>query len=425
MKDLTKKIINNGNYDIAYYHCNKFSSIDIMLNFQMEASKQKYINVRTLFEYMFSNSKKYNSIESFNKKVKELYNINFYKVVMVLGDKLSISVKINIINPSFIGEDYFKDAIDFAKEVIYNPNFKNKMPDKNILSRKIKERKEACKNNLTNPDYKAYYNFTKNWGGNTHEMDELYASKREIDTLYKNASKELYETYKKLLNSFVSMEIMGDLDKEEIELIKETFKFDKVKKLDSNYYIPYSFETYDRVTKDKNVSESVYIELFEIKNYDYKEKYKYLLIERFLNYTVGRLLHQKLRDELGIVYNSSASFNDIYGFLMIVSNINRKNKNKCKKGIEDVINMLKDEKLINKLLKEALEMEEEKYYLSDEEYYAHLTYIREVSLKENLTMEELLNSIRKSTSKDILKAVNNLERRSSYFYEGTKEESNI
>lgn len=421
MKKLEKRIIHNGNYDIAYYPCNKFSSMDIIVNFQMQANKEKYFNIKMLVNYMTTITKKYNSIEVFNRKVKELYNIGFVPFICTIGNKIIVSIKINLINPRYLNDDYFKDAMDFVKEIFYNPYFIDKMPEKDIFSHKLKERKENYKSNLTSPDYKAYYQFTKNWGADSHDCDDFFGSKKEIDEIFKNSSQKMYDLYNELFNNFVSMEILGDFEEEELSLIKSTFKFNKVNKIDTNYFVPYKYEKYDKSTKDKNVSESIYFELFRINDYDIKDRSLYILIERFLNYSVGRLLHTKLRDELGIVYNSYASFNQEYGFLMFVSNINRKNKNKCRKGIEDTINMLKDEELINRLLKEAIEQEEEKEYLSDEDYYEHLSYISTETIRISISRREFLEYIKKVKYKDILWAVNNLERRSTYIYEGTKE----
>ena len=200
---LNKKTIKNGNYDITYYPCDRFSSMDIILNFQIKRSKSNYFDFKTLLNYMTCNSKKYNSLPKYNKREKELYNTWISYSIYPGGEKFFIEIRISFSNPRLLKDDYFNDAIDFAKEVIYNPNFKDGKVNKTIFRRGLKVHKEELKERLTNPDYKAHYDFMSSVAPNSYATDNLVGSKKEINDLFKNIDTRMYDTYKKLMDSFM------------------------------------------------------------------------------------------------------------------------------------------------------------------------------------------------------------------------------
>ncbi len=423
---LKKQIIKNDNFDITYYPFDRFSSMDIFLNFEMECSKENYFYLLLLTDYMFSTTKKYKDPNLYIRRTKELYNIGVYPIINTIGDKILVTVRINFINPKLLGEEnFFEEAVAFSKEVLFKPNFTNKLPDYKLFNRKLKELKEGYKDDLTNPDYKAVYYFNKYIGKECHRIDHLVGSKNELNNIFKGSYKKIYSMYQKLMNSFISMQILGDFSDKEINILKEEFKFNKVNKINDDYFVPYNFKKYNKKTVDKNAEHSVYFELYAVKNYDINNRYLYRTIMYFLNNQVGRILHTKLRDELGLVYSASAGFSGEYGFLMVISNIDRKNKEKCHNGIEDALNILKDEKLVEDLLEKAVKRAEEVEFLIDEDYFEYLEYVRRKSLKLNLTHDEFTEKLKGITPKDIIDAVNDLERRSTYIYEGTKNKENV
>ena len=64
---------------------------------------------------------------------------------------------------------------------------------------------------------------------------------------------------------------------------------------------------------------------------------------------MGKL--EVLRTELGIVYSAYADFFSQRGFIFISAKIDKKNKDKCIEGINEIMKRLHDKEKIAKLLK--------------------------------------------------------------------------
>jgi predicted Zn-dependent peptidase len=235
--------------------------------------------------------------------------------------------------------------------------------------------------------------------------------------------KDIIDAYHKIFDeSFVGLTIMGNVQEETLNIIKDLFKFKKVKILDDNYESSLEIKSDVPFIKesDKEQTESILHVCYDIKDYKKNTKYAFSVIASMLNST-GRVMHQVLRDELGLVYTTGASFDEKIGYFTFSALIDKNNLEECLKGFDMAIERLKSRESLDKLLPLVKNKWEMDAYIRDESKWNSLTDLFVASYKTRKTFKEELKCIEKITKEDVLNALDLLEKKVVYFYEGAKE----
>lgn len=422
---ITCKDIDMGNYTLKYYKCNKFTTNQINFIFETKLTKNKIYDLDMIAEYLVSTNKEYKTSKELQDKGIDLYNVGFSIDNYRIGKKLITHVIITLIDKKLVKDDYYEEAFKYAKNLLFNPNFNNGTYDKTIMNRKKDAIKEDLKNRLLSPTNRSYNAVLNHAFKNTCITSDLLNSNEEIDEVLDKSAERIIKTYDELINqSFIGGYIFGNFETKEINKIKEEFKFKYVKPFDREYSEIITFDNIkDKDVYDKDLNESILTLIYSIKNYDKKDFHIYKAIMHFINFDSGRMLHKTLRDKLNIVYSSNASFNANSGFIVFEAYIDYKNKDICIKGIESILEDLKDKKTVKKELAMLRKTLKERKVLNQElkNFYTH-----EVSVdyfRNTKSFDEFYNDVLSYTEDDIIKAINRLERKVIFLYAGTKQDS--
>lgn len=417
------KLIDMGEYSAYINKIKRYTSLHLELIFEMELTIRNILKTNLLFNYMNYTNKKYKTLKEIQDREKELYSLGFNMSSSQIGSKFFGLVTARLFDPKRIGDDYFKDAIEFICDMLYKPNFENGKLDKTILDRRKNMMIESFGNKLTSPDYKAYKGFLRATFNDPKMFEELnYDTKEDFaKALNSITDKELIDWYNEIIGkSFVTMTLVGDYDDKELDLIKEKFKFPSVRKLDDNYHMDVNIPTTSVTVQDYDISESTLYVLYEIDDYKDKDRCAYKALKMMLNYDSGRIIHKVLRDEFALVYNASMSLMSKVGTVLFTASIESKNKDACIKAIDTILDRLKDKKYVQEELDKVKKTVKMNDYLFDESKW-NITYdVETIALNEDKCEEENKDLMLKLNADDIIDAVNRLRRKVVYFYEGKK-----
>ena len=145
------------------------------------------------------------------------------------------------------------------------------------------------------------------------------------------------------------------------------------------------------------------------------------VIRDLLNSLSSRLLNKKLRDENDLVYSSKVLSYDNFGAFEITALINKNNVELVKEKIQEVIEDLKNEKLITPLLENIKDRKRVNLLRILDDKYALFSDFVISDLGLDDTTEELYNKIKKVTACDIKNFIDRLILDTVYFL---KEEEN-
>lgn len=419
-----KKIPMKG-YDAYTYKTDKYTTIHIDFLFEMDYTKENIYKCDLLEEYMMHTNAIYKTKREIDEKIRTYYSMGLRMTNYNVGKKMFIEINYTLFDPKLVKDNYLSDALEFAHDMLYKPNFVNGKLDAETL--------KVCKNNmisshastLVEPKYKAKIGFTNTVFPNSYLTEDIIETKEEYEKMLNNCKdQDLIDMYHKILDeSFVGLTIMGNFDEEFLDNVKRLFKFKTVKAINTDYDGKVVINDKDEFIKvcDREVNESIVYGVYDIKKYDIKKKYVYEIISLMLN-THGRVMHKVLRDELKLVYTASASFNSRAEFFVLNALIDRSNINKCVEGFDMILDKLNDKTYVEELLSLVKKQVNISDYVSDENKWNMNDDLFKYAFKTTDSRKRRNEIINKITPDEVIEAVNNLERKVVYFYEGAKDE---
>ena len=415
------KDIKCKNKTIYYYKTKDFATIDIRHYFYFESNKENYIKSLLLNCYLLRTNEKYKTQKEINDKTKELYGLKINITNYSPGIKSLNCFEFKMVNPRVIEEDYFLDAINFYKDIILKPNFKDNKLDKEVFSQIKKELIDKEKNNIKDPNILNERLYYKNTFPKSIINSRIITDIKELEEIINNIKDiDIINFYNEIMNNYVTSIAFGNLLNEEISLIENSFDF-KPSKFDFKYDIKETINNKDTEIVSKDTTQSYIYFTYDIKNFKKENKYLYEVLMIMLNNSNGPI-YNTYRTKMGIMYSgySITLFN--FGGMFILVNIDKASKDKAIQGLKEIFDILHDEKELNKLLKFAKERIKETFISNSENVDSVINELESYVLKNDLSTEEKLKLVNKLTIKDIINQIDNLEYKSMYFYKGDKNE---
>jgi len=419
-----KKLEING-YKVFVYKTKKYSTIHMRFLFETDYTRENIFLSDLLEEYMVNTNKKYKTTKDICDKCTELYSTNVNLINFNIGNKLFSSMIINVYDPELVRDNYLKSALEFARDILFYPNFENGKLDKKVLN--------VCKDSLIsrvgasllNYQTKASIDFEKNIYPDTYRTISILESKEEYEKLINRfEDQDFIDLHDNIFQrSIVGLVLVGNIKDEYLKYIEEFFKFKQTKELDENYQrkLKISNKTpFFTKKSDSECEESILRVLYSCPARGLKNQLIYGIISTMLGST-GMILHKVLREDLGIVYRSNVGHNKIQGTLTFTAYINKDNLEKAIKGIDDAISLLDDKKLLESLLKQVKEKSELYLYTFDENKRNVIEETIDLSFNFDISEKKQDKIIQSITSDDILKALKNIKKEKIHFYEGVKE----
>lgn len=412
--DLIKQ---DGNF--YTYKSEDFVTIIIKHIFNIEYTRRNYYLASLLCAYLKRTNKVYKTEKKIQDKQKMLYHSVFSANTVVKGTKLFVCFSIKTIDERIIEEDFFKDVIKFFKDMIMKPNFIDDELDKEVVDEIKKDFLNTKQRIEKNPDkmqailFERYLLPESDFNYKNPTSEELKSLLEDIN------DKDIIDLYHTLLNRHIATYTFGNLSEEENALIKKSFKFKSIG-FDYSYEKKEEIKNEYKVINSNDTTQSYLYVAYDIKDYAKENAYIYYALIPLLIPFKG-LCHVILRDELGLVYFTTADFFLNRGIFFIIAQIDKKNVDKTLRGIDDVMKRIVDKEFLEDTLQYAKEKFTQDAQANEDSLGANISNMEKYIFKHEMTVKEMADKINTLTVDDIIKQVNNLEKKYIFLYEGDKD----
>ncbi len=335
------KILYGKNFTLNMVKTTKFKTNRVQVSFRNEL-KEETISKRSLVPYLLKAvSKKYNSREIMSAYLENMYAAHFDVGVSKIAKAHVINFNLSFINDQYTldNESLFEDALSFLEEILFNPEF-NKV---------IFEEEKRLLNEYFSGIYANKLKYAARKMNNIMFKDEVYRfnSLGEQELLTPVTLDDCISTYENMLDKdLITFTVIGDIDFDEVEkAINDHFKF-KERELDLVLIDTYTkeFAKVTEVIEKIDVNQAKLVIGYRLDTFYHTEDYLGAIIFNTLFGGSGEsFLSKEIRENLGLVYFISSSYDPYKGVLFVVSGINKLDYPKVLETIEQIITKIIDQ----------------------------------------------------------------------------------
>ena len=106
-----------------------FKTTRVEARFIIDMDKNEVPLLELLSSLIIYTTKKYNTRKDFINKCKDLYDLAISSNIKEDCNRTSLNIAISFLDEKYSYDNLFEDAIDFLKEIIFNPNIIDDMFD--------------------------------------------------------------------------------------------------------------------------------------------------------------------------------------------------------------------------------------------------------------------------------------------------------
>lgn len=413
----TKTQINN--YQIHIIKTDKFKKTNLKIYFRKPVNNMlEEIKRDILCNLLVLGTNKYKSKRELEIKCEDLFGASFSINNTRLGNYNVMCFGISFLNDSYTLENTTLEAINFIKEIIFNPKIENNMFDQKLFELAKRNYIDDIKSIKDNPDYYSVINMRhltdkkSLYGENTY----FYLNKIE-----KITNEDLYNEYLDIINNNqVDIGIIGNIDSS----IISNFNNLPIKSKKYND-IPYSLIS-DFKEKENSISDNYNQSKLAIScSLNNLTDFEKLYVARIYSYILGgssdSLIFKKLRQDNSLCYYANSNYLLFFQMLEINVGLESKNYKLAVKLIKDALEELKNGNFDDNEIKKAQATYENAWkemldnpssiinmYLSNEYYGFEL-------------VEERIKKMQKITKEDIINISNKISLNTIYLLKGKDE----
>lgn len=341
----------------GFFDNKDFKTIQIKVMFPFRKSINDYAMMQILPGLLHLYTKKYPTEKEFSMVLDKNYVLACFCIAGTIGDLSYLSFNMSIPDTYAIKEDLLDKQFELFSEMIYDPlTDGNKFLEDN-LKREVEGLKVNIEKMLKDTVSYALIEGKKEIDDEGILSDSIYNHMDEIDLV--NTS-NIYDFYKdKVLNNNPIIYVFGNYDKKKITNLCNKYIY---KNKFNDYKIKYNIKYYlkprndfNNVTKKSDFRNSIMSVYYKVRDMKDEDEMYINAIKELLSSPSSRLLNKKLRDENEFVYSSFVVNYNSFGILGILASINKGNEKEVVKKIKEVINDLKNEEMVDTLLKSILE----------------------------------------------------------------------
>ena len=409
--DFNKIKNDNGFY---LYQDDSFSTIFLQMCFLREKGNFEDAVFDILCRYLTKINKKYNTEYDLNKKVTDLYSVDFGFSAVNIGSQALLFYSADIVSPSIIHDDYSKEVFEFLKDILTDPDFTheeifentkrtylssllNAISQPNIIARNLFNR------TVLNKDYEEY----------RYSTDEEYI-RNMINSI---TLKDLEDLYNKTIKeeNFVRGVVFGNITDKEYRKLRENFNY-KSDKEPLDYSIDYKLKRKNYEVVSDTTSESVIYITYSFD--DISEGVRSILDDIFNG--SSDLCMELLREKYGLVYASNVNLSYTGKFLVVRAKIDKNNKDKFIKAVDEMIGIVKDKNKLKDLLETSKRSIKNDYYLLSENRDRMINKIDDYVAKIFKDFDEptFAKEIDNVKVEDVIKYTKTLKRKNIFMYRG-------
>lgn len=412
------KKIKRDNYNLHLINTDRFKTITVSLKFTKKYNREESVYFKLLERVLpINGTENYKSVNDITKKLESLYNANIGYKFYVTSENMTFETNLRIINPKYTKEDTYKESFDLFKEILTKPTLKNNQfkyfdLQKDNLINSILNVKDDLRSYSSLKFQEIFYKGTV-YAENNYKNIKLFEDME---------SKKLYENYKKLFSEFkIDVFVIGEFDEEVLtKYIEELMKGFKSK---DNYTkdLYTKVKCKESLVKDKfKESQSSLLIGLNINGLTDEERdYKLILYNTILGSMNNSVLFVNVREKNSLCYSIGSTISKFTETMIIRSGISSDSFDDAVRLIKESLEEMKDEKKIDKLLKNAkktLNIAYNDFYESSNkiiDYY----FIREFTILPSI--EERREKVMNLTSKDVTDIAKKVSIGLIYLMEGT------
>ena len=412
------KKIKRDNYNLHLINTDRFKTITISLKFTKKYNREESVYFKLLERVLpINGTENYKSVNDITKKLESLYNANIGYKFYVTSENMTFETNLRIINPKYTKEDTYKESFDLFKEILTKPTLKNNQfkyfdLQKDNLINSILNVKDDLRSYSSLKFQEIFYKGTV-YAENNYKNIKLFEDME---------SKKLYENYKKLFSEFkIDVFVIGEFDEEVLtKYIEELMKGFKSK---DNYTkdLYTKVKCKESLVKDKfKESQSSLLIGLNINGLTDEERdYKLILYNTILGSMNNSVLFVNVREKNSLCYSIGSTISKFTETMIIRSGISSDSFDDAVRLIKESLEEMKDEKKVDKLLKNAkktLNIAYNDFYESSNkiiDYY----FIREFTILPSI--EERREKVMNLTSKDVTDIAKKVSIGLIYLMEGT------
>ena len=412
------KKIKRDNYNLHLINTDRFKTITVSLKFTKKYNREESVYFKLLERVLpINGTENYKSVNDITKKLESLYNANIGYKFYVTSENMTFETNLRIINPKYTKEDTYKESFDLFKEILTKPTLKNNQfkyfdLQKDNLINSILNVKDDLRSYSSLKFQEIFYKGTV-YAENNYKNIKLFEDME---------SKKLYENYKKLFSEFkIDVLVIGEFDEEVLtKYIEELMKGFKSK---DNYTkdLYTKVKCKESLVKDKfKESQSSLLIGLNINGLTDEERdYKLILYNTILGSMNNSVLFVNVREKNSLCYSIGSTISKFTETMIIRSGISSDSFDDAVRLIKESLEEMKDEKKVDKLLKNAkktLNIAYNDFYESSNkiiDYY----FIREFTILPSI--EERREKVMNLTSKDVTDIAKKVSIGLIYLMEGT------
>lgn len=415
------KIYECDGYRVHTIKTDKFKNCAVEILFRNKLIKEDITANNVLVDVLCSNSLKYPTRRDVAIELENLYASTFRGFISRIGNESITTFALDFLNPKYCEEGFLDEILSFPFEMLNHPNISNDEFDNksfNIVKNRIKSDIESFKENATR------YAFRRSLDCMDEASPSSYYMVGYMDQLDGITPSSLVDTYHKMMNnSICDIYVVGNLDMDEVvSILKKNFKR-KTISYDTELYVSNEFKNKKDIEETGKYEQDSFIMIYNLdKMNEIERNFDFQLFNIILG--SGGLtskLYQSLREKNSLCYTVSSMYQKYDQLLMIYAGINKKDKKKCIKLVENAIQ----------------EMQEGNFSTEDLEN-AKLTAISSIKMSldtqggiisnylfhdlDNLPLQdERIESFKKVTKEDVMKVANKLTLNTIYLLSGEEE----
>lgn len=412
------KKIKRDNYNLHLINTDRFKTITVSLKFTKKYNREESVYFKLLERVLpINGTENYKSVNDITKKLESLYNANIGYKFYVTSENMTFETNLRIINPKYTKEDTYKESFDLFKEILTKPTLKNNQfkyfdLQKDNLINSILNVKDDLRSYSSLKFQEIFYKGTV-YAENNYKNIKLFEDME---------SKKLYENYKKLFSEFkIDVFVIGEFDEKVLtKYVEELMKGFKSK---DNYTkdLYTKVKCKESLVKDKfKESQSSLLIGLNINGLTDEERdYKLILYNTILGSMNNSVLFVNVREKNSLCYSIGSTISKFTETMIIRSGISSDSFDDAVRLIKESLEEMKDEKKVDKLLKNAkktLNIAYNDFYESSNkiiDYY----FIREFTILPSI--EERRERVMNLTSKDVTDIAKKVSIGLIYLMEGT------
>lgn len=328
-------------YNVHIINTNKFKTIKIKISFKRKITKEDITYRNMLVNLLMESTKKYPTARLIEIESENLYNVGFHSSTSSSGNYHIMNFECTFLNEKYTEIGMTQKSLEFFLNFLFEPN---------IEEGKFNEKAFNISKNILKDDILSYddsperYSNQKLLEAMVPNNPTSYNSFGYLEVLESITSKSLYEYYESVLKSdLIDIFIIGDVDNDIKELIKDNFNIKTLKKESSTHFLENKKlkSRFKIVKESKRLEQSKLLLGYKISPMTKREK---MYVSYIYSYILGggpdSMLFKNVREKNSLCYSVNASIYAISDLMIIKSGINAKDANKAIKIIKEQVSKM-------------------------------------------------------------------------------------